>query len=332
MKIQYLLYALLIPASVMGMQQDDGDPVKQGLYYFFGIERHYDAMQAYDENLTRYSSDDEIKTSYKELARKLHPDKNKCETKEDSERITENYKNFEAALGVFKSNSTAAAGEARAAKVVNREEYDTFLRFVDIYSIAIKGAAVGITLYSCWLAYQWSKHNLGSSPKATLNVLQASMHTAVDRLLTLRFDRYVHTKDDFSLAKQVALHELNKVISQELSEKLTAAIAKADATASKAFEKIAWDYYDCQTIDDLKTRDAMLVEELLSHQKAIDEIVDECKTELGIESFYVSCARLVKPIVGLSCLIGLGAGWMRYKQSQIKIFGGYLRPEVAIRT
>ena len=321
MNRKLLLFTFLITATLTAMQQDGGDPVKKGLYYLFNVPRHYDALHAYDPTLSRHSRLTEMKKSYKKLLLKFHPDKNNGETREDTERINEDFKKFEAAFGVFKSNATQGdleKDEAFVPKTISKEEYDLYLNFIDVYSVGIKTAAVGIALYSCWLAYQWGKNNLGSSPKSTLNQLYSSTHTTVDRLLAIRFDRYVHSQADFSLAKQVNVKNLCKRLSADLSGRLGTTIAQADETLAKAYTKIAWGYYDCQSMEEIKSRDPLLVEELLVLQKSFDEIIDECKRELGIESFATSLNRLTKPVAGIAGLLVLSSCWMSYKKDGCK--------------
>jgi|GEM_PF-2828139 len=317
MKIKIILSLLCTAGCLLGMQQgqDGGDPVTGSLYTFFNVPRYYDAMQKYDKNITRYSTEKEIEKSYRTLSRKYHQDKGSA--KEDNQTFNEIF-------SVFKQNNTAVAGESHILKNMSKEEYDTYLRFIDIYSAGIKAAAAGITLYSCWLAYKWAKNNFGASPKATLNKLHSSMHSTVDRLLAVKFDRYVHAKKDFSVQSRVDTRQLCAKLSAQLSEKLFSTMTHADETIANAYETIAWDYYDCQSVEEMKTRAPQVVQDLLACQEQIDTVIDECKKELGIESFYTSCKRMAKPVLGVAGFIGLGACWMRYQQSRVKVFGGHI--------
>ncbi len=304
-----------MPISVLGMQQDGGDPAKKVLYTLFNVPRHYDALQFYDQKLNRYSSEKDIEKSFRQVSRKYHPDKG---------HSTAECQKFNEIFSIFKQNVVAAAGDAQTVKAVNKEEYDMYLGFIDAYALTIKAAALSLVLYGCLVGYRWYRQNGASSPKSLLYNLERSQRGMVEKLLTIRFDRYVETAQNFSLKKYIPL--LHGHLSPQLAERFSDTILQSDLVLNKAYDAIAWQYYDCQSVEELKQRAPALVEELLTCQQKLEVIIEESRKELGIESFYTSGKRLIKPAAAILLFLGAGAGWIRYKQSQIIPFGGFIKP------
>ncbi len=112
-------------------------------FFIFHNENPYTVL-----SVSKYNSMSHIKRAYKDLAKKYHPDKNKCETEEETIKIRNLFYNVQAAYKTIKAERKGAKEEARGS---DNPSYDgSFYLFFSMVKSTVKAIFYLILTYGIY--------------------------------------------------------------------------------------------------------------------------------------------------------------------------------------
>ena len=301
MKVWHISTSLSLLILGQSAIRAEGDFVTKFFEKLFCADEHmkeYEdtlkAYQQYDPSISIYSKNEDIAKSYRKLAPKYHPDK----VQGDEQKAK--FQNFHTAYETLLAKNTHFSEELNRVTVC-----------ISFYSLCAKMVAAGLMVQGVLIGHTLYKNLFATHPEVILMSIRTWSHKTVETLLGCSFDRYVAILQTFQISHHVNITPLLSSLPSEVAQDLGLAIREMDTLIGDAYEKIAWQYYDCNSVTDITARDPELVHKLNLAVGKLDGIIDTCKDIMGVKDHSGTGRYVLGSMAGIGTLLGFGV-WKLY--------------------